>query len=120
PRLASFTLSVTSVTIALTPPLSFAGRRLASRLRAARTLAFRLNARAGGEERHAIVVGYGRVGKVVCALLKEHGIRYIAADLDAPTVTRARRDGHAVFYGEAADTKFLEACGLATAAGVII
>jgi len=56
----------------------------------------------------------------VCALLKEHGIRYIAADLDAPTVTRDRRDGHDVFYGDASDTKFLEACGLATAAGVII
>jgi len=35
-------------------------------------------------------------------------------------VTRDRRDGHDVFYGDASDTKFLEACGLATAAGVII
>ena len=35
-------------------------------------------------------------------------------------MTRDRRDGHDVFYGDAADTKFLEACGLATAAGVII
>src|SRR4029077_418398 len=120
PRLASFTLAVTSATMALTPLLSFAGRRLASRLRSARPMDSELTARPGGEERHAIVVGYGRVGKVVCALLKEHGIRYIAGDLDAPTVTRDRRDGHDVYYGDATDTKFLEACGLATAAGVII
>src|SRR5580693_6931199 len=120
PRLASFTLAVTSVTMALTPLLSFAGRRFASRLRSSRPVDTELTARPGGGQSHAIVVGYGRVGKVVCALLKEHGIRYIAADLDAPTVTRDRRDGHDVYYGDASDTNFLEACGLATAAGVII
>jgi monovalent cation:H+ antiporter-2, CPA2 family len=120
PRLASFTLAVTSVTMALTPLLSFAGRRFAARLRANRAADTELTARPSGGERHAIVVGYGRVGKVVCALLREHGIRYIAADLDAPTVTRDRRDGHDVYYGDATDAKFLEACGLATAAGVII
>ena len=31
--------------------------------------------RPSGRQRHAIVVGYGRVGKVVCALLREHGFR---------------------------------------------
>ncbi|MFZ3357502.1 MAG: NAD-binding protein, partial [Xanthobacteraceae bacterium] len=36
------------------------------------------------------------------------------------TVTRDRRDGHDVYYGDAADEKFLEICGLADAAGVII
>jgi CPA2 family monovalent cation:H+ antiporter-2 len=79
-----------------------------------------LTVRPGARQRHAIVVGYGRVGKVVCALLKEHGVPYIAADLDASTVTRDRRDGHDVYYGDAADPKFLESCGLANAAGVII
>jgi monovalent cation:H+ antiporter-2, CPA2 family len=35
-------------------------------------------------------------------------------------VTRDRRDGHEVYYGDAADPKFLEICGLGSAAGVII
>jgi CPA2 family monovalent cation:H+ antiporter-2 len=120
PRLASFTLAVTSVTMALTPALSFVGRHLASWLRSNRPMDSQLTTRPSGGQGHAIVVGYGRVGKVVCALLKEHGIRYIAADLDAPTVTRDRRDGHDVYYGDAADPKFLEICGLSKAAGVII
>jgi K+:H+ antiporter len=83
-------------------------------------VAAELTVRPTGASRHAIVVGYGRVGKVVCALLKEHGISYIAADLDASTVTHDRRDGHEVYYGDASDPQFLEACGLATATGVII
>jgi monovalent cation:H+ antiporter-2, CPA2 family len=118
---ASFALTVTAVTMALIPLLSHLARRFASRLRAAGATPSELMMRpTTGRQRHAIVVGYGRVGKVVCALLKEHGIPYIAADSDASTVTRDRRDGHDVYYGDAADPKFLEICGLADAAGVII
>ena len=117
---ASFALTVTAVTMALIPLLSHFARRFASRLRAVGAAPSELMMRPTGRQRHAIVVGYGRVGKVVCALLKEHGIPYIAADSDASTVTRDRRDGHDVYYGDAADQKFLEICGLADAAGVII
>jgi CPA2 family monovalent cation:H+ antiporter-2 len=117
---ASFALTVTAVTMALIPLLSHLARRFASRLRAAGATPSELMMRPTGRQRHAIVVGYGRVGKVVCALLKEHGVPYMAADFDASTVTHDRRDGHDVYYGDAADPKFLEICGLADAAGVII
>jgi CPA2 family monovalent cation:H+ antiporter-2 len=117
---ATFALTVTSATMALIPLLSYLARRFASRLRTAGATPSELLMRPAGRQRHAIVVGYGRVGKVVCALLNEHGIPYIAADSDASTVTRDRRDGHDVYYGDAADPKFLEICGLANAAGVII
>jgi CPA2 family monovalent cation:H+ antiporter-2 len=119
--LTTFVLAVTSITMALSPLLSFAARRIAARLRGpGAPAATELAVRPGASTKHAIVVGYGRVGKIVCALLKEHGISYIAADSNTATVTRDRRDGLDVYYGDAADDKFLEICGLATAAGVII
>jgi CPA2 family monovalent cation:H+ antiporter-2 len=120
PRLASFTLAVTSITMALTPLLSIGARQMATRLSGDKPLDPELTVRPAAGQQHAIVVGYGRVGKVVCALLREHGIRYIVADSDAHSVTRDRRDGHDVYYGDAADPQFLESCGLAKAAGVII
>jgi CPA2 family monovalent cation:H+ antiporter-2 len=120
PRLATFTLAVTSVTMALTPLLSIGGQQLATRLRSGKPVDPELSARPTAGQGHAIVVGYGRVGKVVCALLRKHGIPFVAADSDAPAVTRDRRDGHDVYYGDAADPRFLETCGLAKAAGVII
>lgn len=119
-RLASFALAVTSVTMALTPLLSIAARQIAARLTSGKPLDPELTARPAAEQKHAIVVGYGRVGKVVCGLLREHGVPYIAADSDAATVTRDRRDGQDVYYGDAADPRFLETCGLRDAAGVII
>jgi CPA2 family monovalent cation:H+ antiporter-2 len=120
PRVASFTLAATSVTMALTPLLSLAARGLAKLLTSSKGIDPELAARPTAGQKHAIVVGYGRVGKVVCALLRQHNIPYIAADSEASTVTRDRRDGHDVYYGDAADPRFLESCGLATAAGVII
>jgi K+:H+ antiporter len=119
-KLASFTLAVTSVTMALTPLLSVGARSLTARLTSGKAVDPELTARPAGGQKHAIVVGYGRVGKVVCALLREHGIPYTAADSDALTVTRDRRESHDVYYGNAADPRFLETCGLAKAAGVII
>jgi monovalent cation:H+ antiporter-2, CPA2 family len=120
-RLASFALVVTSITMALTPLLSYVGRRFARRLRAMTgTVPPELSARPTGGDKRAVVVGYGRVGKVVCGLLKEHGISYIAADSDPHTVTHDRRDGQEVYYGDAADPEFLKICGLADASGVII
>ncbi len=117
---ASFALAVASLTMALTPLLSLAARRLAAGIAARRPLDPELMAQPEASEKHAIVVGYGRVGKVVCALLGEHGVPYIAADHDPRTVARDRRAGHKVYYGDATDPGFLESCGLRQATGVVI
>lgn len=119
-RVSSFTLALTSITMVLTPALSMAARRMASALAPPPAIDPELTVQPPAGEKHAIVVGYGRIGKVVCSLLKEHDIAYIAVDHDAAGVARDRREGHAVFYGDASDLKFVEKCGLRTATGVII
>jgi CPA2 family monovalent cation:H+ antiporter-2 len=120
PHVASLVLAATSVTMALTPLLSAAARRLRPLLTEDKTADPELMARPASGQSRAIVVGYGRVGKVVCELLNEHGVPSIAADSDAVTVARDRRAGHDVYYGNAADPEFLKACGLMQATGVII
>ena len=117
---STFTLAVTSLSMALTPLLSVAARQLTFLMASQRVIDPELTIRPPGEEKHAIVVGYGRVGKVVCSLLKQNGITYIAVDYYAAAVARDRREGHIVYYGDAAEQGFLEACGLLHATGVII
>jgi monovalent cation:H+ antiporter-2, CPA2 family len=116
---STFTLAVTSLSMALTPLLSVAARQLTSLMASQRVIDPELTIRPPGEEKHAIVVGYGRVGKVVCSLLKQHGITS-AVDYHAAAVARDRREGHMVYYGDAAEQGFLEACGLLHATGFII
>ena len=120
PSVSAFALAVTSVTMALTPLLSAAGRRLRPVLARKKVLEPELAVRPLQANNHAIIIGYGRVGKVVCSLLKEHAIPFIASDSDAVTVTRERRHGQEVYYGDGADPEFLKACGLMNATGVVI
>jgi CPA2 family monovalent cation:H+ antiporter-2 len=120
PRVAAFAFILTSLTMVLIPLLAMVGRRWAPLLERPAELAPELAALPSAPGRHAIVVGYGRVGQVACGLLREHGVPFVATDHDAEVVTLARRAGREVFFGEAANPDFLKACGLGDASGVII
>ncbi len=61
---------------------------------------------------HVIIAGFGRVGTLVADMLKEQSIAYVALDFDANNVTRGRKAGYEVYYGDAANLAFLETCGL--------
>ncbi len=119
-RVSTFVLAIVAITMALTPLLAMIGARVSSRLAAKTPPDPHLLAQPKHQDRHAIVVGYGRVGKVVCALLKEHDVPFIAVDRHPSTVSRERREGHTVYFGDAADPAFLETCGLLEARGMVI
>jgi CPA2 family monovalent cation:H+ antiporter-2 len=54
------------------------------------------------------IVGYGRVGRTVGAVLRESGIAFAALERDRATVDRARADGFDVVYGDGTDPIALE------------
>jgi CPA2 family monovalent cation:H+ antiporter-2 len=117
---ARFTLVATSLTMVLLPFLSLAARRLTPLLARQDTPEPELAAMPEALHGHAIVVGFGRVGKVTASLLDEHGVPYLAIDYDSASVTRDRRAGRRVYFGDAADPMFLRACGLDAARAVVI
>jgi len=119
-NVSSFTLAVTSITMALIPVLSHLARRWAPRFADHKALDPELAIAPSGGSGHAIVVGYGRVGQVVCSMLERHSIRYIAVDHDADVVPQHRRRGREVYYGDATNPEFLKSCGLADARAVIV
>ncbi len=118
-RVSGIAVAVTAATMAATPLLSYAGRKLTPAsgvAKAVRPAAPPPAARA----KNAIVVGYGRVGKVVCSILRKQGVPFIATDWDPLVAVSHRRDGYEVYFGDASDPEFLKACGLDNATGVII
>ncbi len=117
---SSFILTVTSITMALIPALSLAARRLAPRFREHKVLDPELTVAPAGGTGHAIVVGHGRVGQVVCTLLDRHGCPYLAVDNDAAAVPEQRRSGREVYYGDATRPEFLRTCGVMDAKAVIV
>ncbi|ATQ41271.1 cation:proton antiporter [Caulobacter mirabilis] len=67
-----------------------------------------------------LVVGYGRVGKLVSDMLSRHEIHWVAAERDARLVESGRRAGKAVFFGDASRAEFLRRCGLDTAKALVV
>ncbi|MES2033148.1 MAG: cation:proton antiporter [Pseudomonadota bacterium] len=74
----------------------------------------------GDELPVVLVVGYGRVGKLVGDMLGRHDIRWVAAERDPRLVEIGRRAGHAVFFGDASRAEFLRRCGLDTAKALVV
>lgn len=70
--------------------------------------------------KRVLVIGHGRVGRLVCDLLETHSISYIAADRDTALVERWRKLGRPVYYGDASNLQFLRRCGIDEALGVIV
>ena len=115
PSAAQFWEIVTALGLTVTPIMAFAGRRLARRvdidghLHAADTLA----------DEHAIVVGCGRVGRLVAEMLEQHGQAYVAIDIDLELIKAARAQGIMARYADAARYDVLERLGLDDATAVI-
>ncbi|KAF0227100.1 MAG: monovalent cationH+ antiporter-2 CPA2 [Beijerinckiaceae bacterium] len=120
PGAARFALAVTAISMALIPGLGALGRVIKKRNAPPEPVDPAVLARPEAQVGHAIVVGHGRVGKVVTAMLVRHKRSFTATDSDAIAVARDRRAGHPVYYGNATDAAFLESCGLKDASAVII
>ncbi|MFE9085068.1 cation:proton antiporter [Brevundimonas sp. NPDC003935] len=67
-----------------------------------------------------LVVGFGRVGRLVGELLAEHDQRFIALDADPASVRSGRAEGFEVYFGDAARPEMLNACGLESARALIV
>jgi CPA2 family monovalent cation:H+ antiporter-2 len=69
---------------------------------------------------HIILCGCGRVGRLVATVLESAAIPYIAIELDLARFRTARRQSHAVVFGDARHHRVLEAAGLDQAQLVIV
>ena len=71
-------------------------------------------------DQQILIVGFGRVGRLVGEMLAEHGQAYLALDANASTVAKGRAEGANVFYGDAGRTEMLRLCGIDTARAVVV
>ena len=113
-------LAVTSFTMALIPVLDYLGRRLAKEVSAQQEPNPALTVPLPHERVDAIVVGCGRVGRLVSELLDEHEVKHIIVESDPGVVNPSPGVGLAVFFGGAGKKKKKKRCGIATAKGVVI
>ena len=103
---------VVAISMAATPGIVWAISRLASRLEHTENLSMGADVETVAEiDGHVVIAGFGRVGRTVARLLDAKLVPYIAVDTDAQRVRDGRRDGHAVYYGDASRPDVLKHLG---------
>jgi K+:H+ antiporter len=118
--IGTLVLAITSFSMAIIPLMDLLGRRLAKELVAELEPNPALRIAPPGEQVAAIVIGCGRVGRLVSEMLVEHKVSHIIVESDAAVVSKFRAEGWPVYYGDAKSPAFLRRCGIAQAKGVII
>ena len=124
-RAYNLVLATAVVSIVVTPPLVQGAHRLALRLEHARSAvpeapvagaapATRGELAAAGDDARlsVVVLGAGRVGRIVIRAVRARGFRCVAVDRDQRRLDEVADLGAATLFGDAANPAILARCGL--------
>jgi CPA2 family monovalent cation:H+ antiporter-2 len=75
---------------------------------------------AASEKPLAIIVGYGPVGRLVDALLRDGGLQTVVIDMNIETVQDLLKAGRTAIYGDATRRDVLEQAGIRRAVHLVI
>ncbi|WP_100258964.1 cation:proton antiporter domain-containing protein [Qipengyuania seohaensis] len=115
PGTAQFWQIVTAIGLTFTPLLARLGRVVGRRVESAPELPEEDE----GEPR-VIIIGAGRVGRLIAQMLDEHGKPYVAIDSDADMIQSAKRKGYRAVFGDAARGDALQRLGIEDALAVVL
>jgi CPA2 family monovalent cation:H+ antiporter-2 len=115
---ANFWQVVTAIGMTITPLLARIGHAIARRL----DLKDAVNRHPPVEpqERHAILIGYGRVGQMVADMLETHNQPYLVLEADVDQADQGVKAGHPVRFGDASRVRTIEALHPERAAAVVL
>ena len=114
---ATFWQAATAVGLTITPLLAKLGRI------AARRVDPQAMDLPGGDEAakgRTIIFGFGRVGRMVADMLREHGRPYLAVDSDIDNVIGAREGGYAILFGDVARGELVDKLKLGDASALVL
>ncbi|MXO61969.1 cation:proton antiporter [Qipengyuania oceanensis] len=115
PGTAQFWQIVTAIGLTVTPVLARAGRFVARRIEPVAQLD-----EADAATPRVIVVGAGRVGRLIADMLAAHDQPYVAIDSDTDMIESAKRKGYRAVFGDAARGHALENLGIDHSPAVIL
>ena len=111
-----FWSAATAIGLMLTPLLASFGRFMASRVRHAEFKDEEVDVTEG----RTVIFGFGRVGRMIADMLKEHGRPYLAVDSDIDGFADARKSGYSVLYGDVSRKELTDRLHLDLVAAVVL
>ncbi|HKY80317.1 MAG TPA: cation:proton antiporter [Sphingobium sp.] len=119
PSTAAFWQIVTAIGLTITPVLARIGHDIARRLEMALGEEMVEN-EPESTEAAAVVIGFGRVGRMVCDLLRVHNQRFTVVESDPDVVAEGRRSGYPILFGDVSRTEMLDKLRLGHARALIL
>jgi CPA2 family monovalent cation:H+ antiporter-2 len=113
-------LVAATVSMFAVPVVAMLGQRIAQSVSAPPVPTIVPGAEPEPRDASVLIVGFGRVGRLVAEMLTEHGQSFIAVDTDAAAVAAGRREGFDVSYGDAARSEMLALCGVETIRALVV
>ncbi|MDO7842678.1 cation:proton antiporter domain-containing protein [Sphingomonas immobilis] len=119
PSTAAFWQTVTAIGLTITPLLAMMGRAVAARL----------ERRSGGDTSDTVIsvegpgtviIGFGRVGRMVAEMLAVHNQPYVAVEANIDVVKTARQEGYSVIFGDVARPELVDRLNLGRARALIL
>jgi CPA2 family monovalent cation:H+ antiporter-2 len=117
---AAFWQVVTALGLTITPMLARLGHVAAAWVETRHGAGLENAEEEETTEPRTIIVGYGRVGRMVADMLQSHGKKWVALEDNVDTVNRARREALPVRYGDATRIETLEALGVSHCAALVL
>ncbi len=111
-----FWSAATAVGLTFTPLLATIGRRMARRVDRAVLAEESVGPTAG----KTVIFGFGRVGRMIADMLKQHNRPYFAVDGDIDGFMEARKSGYSVLYGDVSRRELIEKLDLDKAVAVVL
>ena len=115
PGTAQFWQIVTAIGLTITPVLALVGRAIARRVEPMPELP----PEDEGEPR-VIIIGAGRVGRLIARMLETHDKPYVAIDSNADLIASAKRRGFRASFGDASRSDALDKLGIESALAVVL
>ncbi len=119
PSTASFWQTVTALGLTVTPLLAWAGRRVARRIER-RTEGESPEMAIPDDGPGTVIIGFGRVGRMVADMLQVHQQPFVAVEADIDTVMAARREGYPIIFGDVARPELVDRLNLGRAKALIL
>ncbi|MGD9811794.1 MAG: cation:proton antiporter [Sphingobium sp.] len=117
---AAFWQIATAIGLTLTPLLARIGHDIARRIELSSSDDESLLSPSGHDEALTIVIGFGRVGRMVSDLLNSHNQPFIAVESDPDVVAYARRRGYPLVFGDVTRPEMLDRLRLGRARALIL
>ena len=119
PATLNYWQTVTALGLTLTPLLAWIGRQAAQRIerRSGTGLG---DIAVPPEGPGAVIIGFGRVGRMVADMLTVHHQPYLAVEADIDVFIAARREGYPIIFGDVARPELVDRLNLGRASALIL